>query len=99
MLQQIGADTGWVDVGLVHFVNGNDDGHTSGFRVVDQFNGLRHHAVISRDNQNGNVSGFRTTGTHRRKGFMARRIDEGDQTTIGLHLVSTNMLGNAARFA
>ena len=99
MLQQIRAHPRRVHIRLVHLVDGNDDGNTSGFRVVDRFNGLRHDAVVSGHHQNGNVGGFRTTRPHGREGFMAWRVDEGDQTTICLHLIGADVLGNATGFS
>ena len=81
VLQQISAHAGGVDVGLVHLVDGNNDRNTCRLGVVDRFNRLRHHAVIGSHHQNGNVGGFRTTRTHGGEGFMARRVDEGDETT------------------
>ena len=68
--------------------------------MVDRFNRLRHHAVIGCNNQHDDIRNLRTTGTHLRKGGVARGIDEGDLRAIwSNHLIGADMLGNAAGFA
>jgi glycerol kinase len=38
-----------VGIRTVHFVEGHDDGHLGCFRVGDSLFGLRHHAIVGRD--------------------------------------------------
>ena len=67
--------------------------------MVDGFNGLRHHAVVRRNNQNRDIGRLRAAGAHRREGFVARRIQEGDLAVAHLGDVRADMLGNAAGLA
>ena len=57
---------------------------------------LRHHTVISGNDNDRNVRCHGTTGTHLGKGGVTRCIDEGDLLTIFFDLVGTNMLGDPA---
>ena len=66
--------------------------------MVNRFACLRHHTIISCDHQNDDIGRFGPTRPHRRKGFMARRIEEGDHATRGFDVISTDMLRNAACF-
>ena len=66
--------------------------------MSDGFNRLRHDAVIGSHHQHHNVSHLGTAGAHGGEGFMARRVDEGDKARFGGHLISTDMLGDAAGF-
>ncbi len=63
---------------LVHLVDRNDDRHVSRANVRDRFERLRHHAVVGRDDENRNVRNLCTARAHRRKRFVAGRIDERD---------------------
>jgi hypothetical protein len=67
--------------------------------VIDRFNRLRHDGVIGSHNQHGDVGGLGAAGTHRGKGGVAGRVDEGDQLTVLLDLIGTDVLGDAAGFA
>ena len=84
---------------LIDLVHRNHNRHTRRFRVLDSFDGLRHHAVVCRHNQNNDIRCLRTTSTHRGKRGVTRGIQEGDHTVVGFNVVSTDVLGNAARFA
>ncbi|MNP95084.1 hypothetical protein D3C85_76270 [compost metagenome] len=84
---------------LVHFVDSHDQRHARCFRMRNCFLGLRHHAVVSRHHQDHDIGCFRTACTHRRKCFMAWRIEEGDHAARCFHVVCADVLGNAARFA
>ena len=89
--------------GLVDLVERNDDRDASGLGVVDRLDGLRHDAVISRDNQHDDVGDGRTAGTHRCKRFVARRIDKNDLALLVAHFHGhaerTRRLRDAACFA
>ena len=67
--------------------------------MVDGFYRLGHDAVIGGNDQYGNIGDLRTAGSHRGKGGVTGGIQEGDGTTVHLHLISTDVLGDAARFA
>ena len=70
--------------------------------MVDGLNRLWHDAVIGGDNQDGQVGGLRTAGTHGGKGLVTRGIQEGNGA-LAIHvnrgLVSTDSLGNTAGLA
>ena len=66
--------------------------------MVDGFNRLRHDAVVCSDDEDGNIRNLSAAGTHSRKGFVARRIHEGDLLAFVTDLVSPDVLGNAAGF-
>ena len=84
---------------LIDFVYCNHNRHTRRFRVLDSFDGLRHHAVVCCNNQNHDIRCLCTTSTHGGKRGVARGVQEGDHTVVGFNVVSTDVLGNAARFA
>ena len=60
---------------------------------------LRHNTIVGGNHQNYDVRGLSTTSAHRRKGRVTGRIKESDHAHIGLHVVSTNMLGNTTRLS
>ena len=99
ILQQFRTHAFGIGAWLVDFVDGHNHRHFRSLGMIDGFNGLRHHTVISRHHQNHNIRDLRTTRTHRRKGGMAGRINEGDLAAQRRHdLISTDMLGNATGF-
>ena len=59
---------------------------------------LRHHAVVGCNHQNHDVGRLSTAGAHCRKGFVPRSIEEGDDAARRLHVISTDVLRDAARF-
>jgi hypothetical protein len=95
------AETGQngVGVGLIDLVDRDDERHAGGLGVVDRFLGLRHHAIVGRDDQDDNVGRLGAAGTHRREGLVTRGVEEGDHAAIGFDVVGTDVLGNAAGFA
>ena len=82
--------------GLIHLVDGNNDGHLGGLGVVDGLNGLGHDAVVGSHHQNGNIGTHGAAGTHGGKGSVARGIQEGDGLTVYVHGVGADVLGDAA---
>ena len=96
MLGKFLPNTGWIGAGLIDFVNGNDNGNACGLCVVDGFNGLRHHAVVRRDNQNNDVGHLCTTGTHGGKRFVTGRVNKGNTAAVDGNLRSTDGLRNTA---
>ena len=85
--------------GFIHFIDGHDDGDARSFCMVDGFHRLRHDAIVRRHHQHGNIRHFGAARTHGRKGLVARRIQEGDNLSVLFHLVSADVLGDAARLA
>ncbi|CNT67731.1 Uncharacterised protein [Salmonella enterica subsp. enterica serovar Bovismorbificans] len=67
--------------------------------MLDSFDSLRHHAVVCRNHQNHDIRCLRTTSTHGSKRGVARGVQEGDHPVVSFNVVSTDVLGNAARFA
>ena len=84
---------------LIDLVHRNNNRHVCRFRVVDCLDGLRHNAVIGRNNQDDNVGDLRTAGTHCRKRLVTRGIDERNLMIHQIDHRSADMLRNAARFA
>ncbi len=85
---------------LVDLVDGDDDGHLRGARVVDRLDGLRHHTVVGCHHQDDDVRDLRPAGAHRGEGFVTRRVDEHHRMPVGgLDLVRADPLGDAARLA
>src|SRR4030095_1066961 len=78
---------------FIDLVYRKDHWYTCSLRVTYRFFCLRHHCIISSDHDNCNVRYFSTTGTHSRKRFVTRCIEECDMLAIWkCHFVSTNVL-------
>ena len=99
VLGELLLDALGVGLGLIHLVDGHDDGDFGGLGVVDGFNGLGHDAVLSGHHQNGDIRHHGAAGTHGGKGLVARSIQEGDGLAVDHHLIGTDVLGDAAGFA
>ena len=99
VLGQLLLDALGVGSGLIHLVDSNNDGDLSGLGVVDGLDGLGHDAVVGSNHQNGDIGNHSAAGTHGGKGLMAGGIQEGDGLTVQLHLISTDVLGDAAGLA
>ena len=84
---------------LVDLVDGHDDGEFVLFQIFDDFFGLGAHAIVSRHDQDGDVSDREPAFAHGGKGFVSRRVDECDELFVLLHLIGADMLGDAAGFA
>src|SRR4029077_20920509 len=67
--------------------------------VIDRFNRLWHHAVISSDDQDYNVSHVCPASTHRGESGVTRRVDESDSIAFVLDGVGADVLRNSAGFA
>ena len=81
---------------LIDLIQRHHQRHVGGFRVMNSFDGLRHHAVIGGHHENNDIGDFRAARTHRGKRFVARRIEEGDHAARRFHVVSADVLGNPA---
>ena len=68
--------------------------------VADRFFGLRHDAVIGRDDQHRDIGDIGPAGPHLGERFVTRRIDERDVPAVfRLDRIRANVLRDAARFA
>ena len=99
VVQKVGAHALRVRVRLVDLVDGNDHRYAGCLGVIDSLDGLRLDAVIGRDHQDDEVGHLRAARAHRRKGLVARRVDERHLLAVDVDLVGTDMLGNAAGLA
>ena len=63
---------------LVDLVDRDDDRHVRRARVIDRLLGLRHHAVVGRDDEHDDVGDARSAGAHQRERFVAGRVEEDD---------------------
>ena len=66
-----------IDAGQVDLVEGHDDRHAGRPGVADGLFGLRHDAIVSGDDQHGDVGDVGPAGTHFREGLVTGRIDKG----------------------
>jgi hypothetical protein len=88
-----------IGIRLVYFGNRHDQGHVGRLGVMDRFLGLRHDAVIGGHHQDDQVGRLGAARPHRRKGFVARRIEEGDHAAGRFDVVGTDVLRDAAGLA
>ena len=86
-------------VRFIDLVDGDDDRNFGRLGVVDRFQRLRHYAVVRRHYQNHDVGHLGATGAHAGERLMAGGIDEDDLLAVHLHLISANVLSDAAGFA
>ena len=84
LLDELLLDAIGLRVGLIHLVDRDDDRDVGRFDVRDRFFGLRHDAVVGRDDQNRHVGDFRAARAHGGEGFVTGRIDEGDLAIVPL---------------
>ena len=84
---------------LVDLVDRHDDRHVRRLGVVDRLDGLRHDAVVRRDDKDRDIRDLRAARTHGGERRMARGIEEGDLLVVYLDAVRTDVLGDAAGLA
>src|SRR5207302_1264627 len=95
LLGQLLMDAVDVGVFLVDLVDGDDDRHVRGARVVDRLDRLRHHAVVGGHDQDNEVGDLGAPGAHGGERLVARRVDEHDWMPIGgFDLVGADPLGD-----
>ena len=63
--------------------------------MVDGLQGLGHHPVVSRNNQNHKIGDLRTAGTHGGKRLMAGGVQKGDLAFIGGNVIGADVLRNS----
>ena len=98
-LRELLLDVVRVGVGFVDLVDGEDHRYAGGLRVVDRLDGLRHDAVVGRDDDDGDVRDSGAARTHGRKGFVARGVEERDLLSVQHYAVSSDVLGDTAGLA
>ena len=96
---KLALDAFGLGFGLIDLVDGDNDGHVGGTRVVDGFERLRHQAVIGGNDQHDNIGDLGATSTHAREGFVAGRIDEDDAAAVNGNDGCADVLGDASGFA
>ena len=106
LLSEFLSDSIRIGIGLVDLIDGHHDRNACGASVFDRLDSLRHHAVISGDNQHHHVGCLRAAGPHQRKRFVARRVEKHYATlfivVVGVgdfDAVGANVLGNATGLA
>ncbi len=103
VLGQLLPDLGRVGALEVDLVDGDDDRHLRRLGVVQGLDGLWHHAVVGRHDEDRDVGDLCTAGAHGGERLVARGVDEGDRAVLALvldvHLVGTDVLGDAAGLA
>ena len=67
--------------------------------MVDRLDSLRHHAVVGGNDEHHDVGDAGPPRAHRREGLVAGGVDEGQQLTAPLHLVSADVLGDPTGLA
>ena len=98
-IAELALDAFRLRLGLVNFVDGNNDGNVGGFSVVDGFFRLRHDAIVRGNHQDNDIRYLRAARTHAGEGFMTGRIDEDHGAVVDLHFVRANVLRDATSFA
>ena len=96
---QLALDALGIGVGLVDFIESDDDRNFGGTRVIDGFLGLRHHTVVRTNHQHYDVGYFCAACAHAGKGFVTRGVDEDDALRPGVRFVCPDVLGDASGFA
>ena len=67
--------------------------------VVDRLNGLRHDAIVGRNDEHDDVGDFGAAGAHLREGLVARCVDERDEAAVLDGLVRADVLRDATGLA
>ena len=97
------AHLGRVGPHLVDLVHRDHDGDLGRQGVVQRLDRLRHHTVVGRHHQHGDVGRLGTPGTHGGERLVARGVDEGDGPLLAVDLrrdlVGADRLGDAPRLA
>ena len=83
----------------VHFVHGDDDWDVGRLGVVDRFDGLGHHAVVSGDDEHGDIRRLGAACPHGCKRLVSRGVQERDGLVADSCDGSSDVLGDSAGFA
>ncbi len=86
--------------GNIDLVDRDHDFHMLGrLRMIDRLDSLRHQAVIRGHYQHHDIGHVRPTSAHRGEGRVTRRVEKSNTRAFVFDRVSTDVLGNSARFA
>ena len=96
VLGELLLDALGVGLGLIHLVDGHNDGDTGGLGVVDGLHGLGHDTVLGGHHQDGDIRYHGAAGAHGGKGLVAGGVQERDGLAVDLHLICADVLGDAA---
>ena len=103
VLGELTAHLGRIGTLTVDLVDRHHDRHIRRQGVVERLDRLRHHAVVGRHHQDGDVGRLGAAGTHGGERLVTRGVDEGDLALVtvdlGRHLVGADGLGDAAGLA
>ena len=95
-----------IGIRLVDLINRDHDRHTCRARVLNRFDRLWHHTVVSRDHQHYYVRRFRAASPHHGERFVAGGIQKHHAASLAgtirdrhLHTVRADVLGDATRLA
>ena len=102
VLSQLLADLAWIRAFLVDLVDRYDDRDIRCLCMVESFDRLRHHAIVSSNDEDRDIGDFGTTCTHRGEGFVTGSVDEGDRSFDSvmcvMDLIRTYVLCDATGF-
>src|SRR3989442_10967687 len=71
-----------IGVALVDLGDRDDDGHLGRLGVTDRLDGLRHDAVVGRDDEHRYVGRLRAAGAHGGERLVAGSVDERDLPVV-----------------
>jgi hypothetical protein len=84
----------------IDLVHRHDDRHAGRLCVADRFFRLRHHTVVGRNDEHGNIRDVRPASPHLGEGLVTRRIDERYvPAVLRFDEIRPDVLRDAARFA
>ena len=83
-------------LGFVYLVDRDDYRHARGLRVVERLDGLRLDAVVSGDDEYGDVRNLSAARAHRGEGLVARRVEEDERVAVVFDARGSDVLRDAA---
>ena len=82
---------------FINLVDGKHHRHISCLSMRNSLARGRHHTVVGRNDDNRDIGNLCSAGTHSRKCFVSRGIQESDTASVfELHVVSTDVLSDSA---
>ena len=89
----------WVRALFINFIDSHNQRNAGRLGVIHGFESLRHHTIISGNDENHNIGDLRATGPHPGKRLMPGRIDENDSPAVLFDVVGADGLRDPARLA
>src|ERR1044071_2109037 len=103
LVLQLLADLHGIGVGMIGFIDGDDDGDLGGLGVAEGFEGLGHDPVIGGHHQHHDIGDIGSAGAHGAEGGMTRSVEKGDLLQLAFAFgmgdgdgIGADMLGDAA---